>query len=92
MSLLDRSGDGKVRRLKMTVKGEDSDRDEELILTVLFGLQVYPLIGRRLFSQMEAIENINGLVTVSGKKRKVGQEPCALVLSPCFCRSRTAEG
>eukprot|EP00045_Choanoeca_perplexa_P008039 m.73538 g.73538 ORF g.73538 m.73538 type:complete len:748 (+) comp14332_c0_seq1:35-2278(+) len=33
--------------------------------------KVYPLIGRRAFHAIETIENVNGLVTVSGKKKKL---------------------
>eukprot|EP00730_Choanoeca_flexa_P000465 TRINITY_DN10207_c0_g1_i4.p1 TRINITY_DN10207_c0_g1~~TRINITY_DN10207_c0_g1_i4.p1 ORF type:complete len:615 (+),score=174.13 TRINITY_DN10207_c0_g1_i4:169-1845(+) len=43
LSLLDRSGSGKV----------------------------YPLISRRLFTALETVEHINGVVTVSGKKNKL---------------------
>lgn len=34
-------------------------------------LKVYPLINRRRFQQMDVLESINILVTISGKKNKI---------------------
>ena len=33
--------------------------------------KVYPLINRRRFQQMDVLESINILVTISGKKNKI---------------------
>lgn len=65
LMLLDRSGQGKVSGYTKT------DVVYERIFDACVSLQVYQLISRRRFQQMEVLEGQNILVTISGKKNRV---------------------
>lgn len=64
LMLLDRSGQGKVEFKK-------KKSSNKFFLTKFLLLQVYQLISRRRFQQMEVLEGQNILVTISGKKNRV---------------------
>ncbi|KAH8234709.1 hypothetical protein KR032_002049 [Drosophila birchii] len=66
LMLLDRSGQGKVIYLTTFILWK-----EPLIIPSFFYQQVYQLISRRRFQQMEVLEGQNILVTISGKKNRV---------------------
>lgn len=72
LMLLDRSGQGKVsfaRSLARRPSGDDFD--ETFFYRPISSSQVYQLISRRRFQQMEVLEGQNILVTISGKKNRV---------------------
>lgn len=64
LMLLDRSGQGKVNWNLFIV-------DDWFFTPLGNRLQVYQLISRRRFQQMEVLEGQNILVTISGKKNRV---------------------
>lgn len=63
LMLLDRSGQGKVSKDTLVIQTPK--------LKHFSPLQVYQLISRRRFQQMEVLEGQNILVTISGKKNRV---------------------
>lgn len=73
--LLDRSGQGKVHKTFFAQFNSiqlNSIDLRHLTLNNSFRLiQVYQLISRRRFQQMEVLEGQNILVTISGKKNRV---------------------
>ena len=62
--LLDRSGQGKGKIFNFLNKIKSQNKQSQII-------KVYPLINRRRFQQMDVLESINILVTISGKKNKI---------------------
>lgn len=64
LMLLDRSGQGKVSIVCCVFQ-------VQYVHMVFTLLQVYQLISRRRFQQMEVLEGQNILVTISGKKNRV---------------------
>lgn len=66
LMLLDRSGQGKVCSIDYRCSNIIAHQ-----LVICLVLQVYQLISRRRFQQMEVLEGQNILVTISGKKNRV---------------------
>lgn len=66
LMLLDRSGQGKVRSTSIAEHPGAFETN-----AIWLCAQVYQLISRRRFQQMEVLEGQNILVTISGKKNRV---------------------